>query len=64
MKIANYCKEELLKNMSGVEVYMTRTSSAACPYPSMRSPIAGGCIAARADAAAKAGSEDICQFSS
>ena len=53
LKIANYCKEELLK-YSGVEVYMTRTT-AACPYPS-ETPIAG-CIAARADAAAKAGAK-------
>ena len=53
LKIANYCKEELLK-YSGVEVYMTRTT-AACPYPS-KTPIAG-CIAARADAAAKAGAK-------
>ena len=58
LKIANYCKEELLK-YSGVEVYMTRTTST-CPYPS-ETP-AGGCITARANAAAKAGAKIFVSF--
>ena len=58
LKIANYCKEELLK-YAGVEVYMTRTSSK-CPYPNA-SP-AGGCITARANAAAKAGAKIFISF--
>ena len=58
LKIANYCKEELEK-YAGVEVYMTRTSSK-CPYPNA-SP-AGGCITARANAAAKAGAKIFVSF--
>ena len=58
LKIANYCKEELEK-YAGVEVYMTRTSSK-CPYPNA-SP-AGGCITARATAAAKAGAKIFVSF--
>lgn len=58
LKIANYCKEELEKHV-GVEVYMTRTSSK-CPYPN-ESP-AGGCITARANAAAKAGAKIFVSF--
>ena len=58
LKIANYCKEELEK-YAGVEVYMTRTSSK-CPYPN-ESP-AGGCITARANAAAKAGAKIFVSF--
>ena len=48
-----------VEKYSGVEVYMTRTT-ASLPVSIKASPIAGGCIAARADAAAKAGSENIC----
>ena len=58
LKIANYCKAEL-EQYYGVEVYMTRTSSA-CPYPNA-SP-AGGCITARANAAAKAGAKIFVSF--
>ena len=58
LKIANYCKAEL-EQYYGVEVYMTRTSSA-CPYPN-ETP-AGGCITARANAAAKAGAKIFVSF--
>lgn len=58
LKIANYCKEELEK-YAGVEVYMTRTSSS-CPYP--KATPAGGCITARANAAAKAGAKIFVSF--
>ncbi|WP_195368776.1 RICIN domain-containing protein [Coprococcus comes] len=58
LKIANYCKEELEK-YAGVEVYMTRTSSK-CPYPNATP--AGGCITARANAAAKAGAKIFVSF--
>ena len=53
LKIANYAKAEL-ETYQGVQVYMTRTTSA-CPYPETDS--SGKCIEQRVIAAAKVGAK-------